>query len=47
MPRGFKLPSDTIKFDGRQELKTWLEDHRESVKMHKGSTVTAMQCLQL
>ena len=47
MPRGFKLPSETIKFDGRQEPKTWLEDHRESVKMHKGSTVTAMQCLQL
>src|SRR4051812_24704529 len=47
MPRNFKLPSDTPKFDGTQDPKAWLSDHLSSVKLHDGNKETAMQCLQL
>src|SRR4051812_21992857 len=47
MPRNFKLPSDTPKFDGTQDPKAWLSDHLSSVKLHGGNKETAMQCLQL
>src|SRR3954463_1559089 len=47
MPRNFKLPSDTPKFDGTQDPKAWLSDHLSSVKLHSGNKETAMQCLQL
>src|SRR3954470_10998399 len=47
MPRNFKLPSDTPKFDDTQEPKAWLSDHLSSVKLHGGNKETAMQCLQL
>src|SRR4051812_48557436 len=47
MPRNFKLPSDTPKFDGTQDPKVWLSDHLSSVKLHGGNKETAMQCLQL
>src|SRR3954464_9137433 len=47
MPRNFKLPSDTAKFDGTQDPKAWLSDHLSSVKLHGGNKETAMQCLQL
>src|SRR4051812_29835456 len=47
MPRNFKLPSDTPKFDGTQDPKAWLSDHLSSVKLHGGNKNTALQCLQL
>src|SRR4051812_5706879 len=47
MPRNFKLPSDTPKFNGMQDPKPWLSDHLSSVKLHRGNKDTAMQCLQL
>src|SRR3954466_11833716 len=47
MPRNFKLPSDTPKFDGTQDPKAWLSDHLSSVKLHGGKKEIAMQCLQL
>ena len=47
MPRNFKLPSDTPKFDGTQDPKAWLSDHLSSVKLHGGNKETAMQCLHL
>src|SRR3954467_6703232 len=47
MPRNFKLPSDTPKFNGTQDPKSWLSDHLSSVKLHGGNKETAMQCLQL
>src|SRR3954469_17581389 len=47
MPRNFKLPSDTPKFDGTQDPKAWLSDHLSSVKLHGGNKENAMQCLQL
>jgi len=47
MPKGFKMPSETPKYDGLQEPKTWLEDYRIAVKCNGGSRTTAMQCLQL
>src|SRR3954469_16383253 len=47
MPRNFKLPSDTPKFNGTQDPKSWLSDHLSSVKLHGGNKETAMECLQL
>src|SRR3954462_11289622 len=47
MPRNFKIPLDTPKFDGTQDPKAWLSDHLSSVKLHGGNKETAMQCLQL
>src|SRR3954464_14150552 len=47
MPRNFKLPSDTLKFDGTQDPKAWLSDRLSSVNLHGGNKETAMQCLQL
>src|SRR3954471_16343556 len=47
MPRNFKLPSDTPKFNGTQDPKSWLNDHLSLVKLHGGNKETAMQCLQL
>src|SRR5215216_4102498 len=47
MPRNFKLPSDTPKFNVTQYPKSWLSDHLSSVKLHGGNKETAMQCLQL
>src|SRR3954463_8215419 len=47
MPRNFKLPSDTPKFDGTQDPKAWLSDHLSSIKLHGENKETAMECLQL
>src|SRR3954469_14165503 len=47
MPRNFKLPSYTPKFDGMQDPKAWLSDHLSSVKLHGGNKNTSLQCLQL
>jgi hypothetical protein len=32
MPKGFKLPSDTPKYDGLQEPKTWLDNYLMPVR---------------
>src|SRR3954466_5212966 len=47
MPKNFKLPSNTPKFDDTQDPKAWLSDHLSSVKLHNGNKNTALQCLQL
>lgn len=47
MPKCFKLPSDTPKYDGLQEPKTWLDDYLTAVRCQGGSKTTAMQSLQL
>ena len=47
MLKGFKLPSDTPKYDGIHEPKTCIDDYLTAVRCHGGSRTTAMQCLQL
>lgn len=47
MPKDFKLPSDTPKYDGLQEPKTWLDNYLMPVRCQGGSKTTAMQSLQL
>jgi hypothetical protein len=42
MPRGFKLPSDTPKYDGLQEPALWLEDYLTAVRLQKGNKITTM-----
>ena len=47
MPTGFKLTSETPKYDGLQEPKTWIEDYLTAVQCQGGTRNTAMQYLQL
>jgi hypothetical protein len=46
LPRKFKpSPSDAAKYDGQQEPRAWIEDYLQTVILHKGNEVAAMQCL--
>ena len=45
MPAGFKLTSETPKYDGLQEPKTWIEDYLTAVQCQGGTRNTAMQYL--
>ena len=47
MPKGFKLTSETPKFNGRQEPASWLEDYKIAVTCQRGTLTTAMQYIQL
>src|SRR5664279_4111160 len=47
MPKNFKLTSETPKYDGTLEPKTWLEDYLTAVRCQRGTRTTAMQYLQL
>ena len=47
MPKGFRLTSETLKYDGLQEPSAWLEDYLTAVTCQRGSTSTAMQYIQL
>src|SRR3954468_21231550 len=47
MPRNFKLPSDTPKFDSTQDPKAWLSDHLSSVKLHDKNKDTSLPCPHL
>ena len=47
MPKGFRLTSETPKYDGLQEPSAWLEDYLTAVTCQRGSTSTAMQYIQL
>src|SRR5664279_583001 len=47
MPKIFKLTSETPKYDGTLEPKTWLEDYLTAVRCQRGTRTTAMQYLQL
>ena len=47
MPKGFRLTSETPKFDGRQEPSSWLEDYKIAVSCQRGTTTIAMQYIQL
>jgi hypothetical protein len=47
VPKGFKLPHGQQKYDGSQELESWLPDYLQAVKILGGSKATAMQSLQL
>ena len=47
MPTGFKLTSETPKYDGLQEPRTWIEDYLTAVQCQGGTRNTAMQYLQL
>ncbi|KAK1661028.1 hypothetical protein QYE76_049187 [Lolium multiflorum] len=47
-PRKFKpIPSDAAKYDGQQEPRSWIDDYLQTVILHKGNQIAAMQCLQL
>jgi hypothetical protein len=47
-PKRFKpTPTDAAKYDGQQEPGSWIEDYLQTVILHKGNQVVAMQCLQL
>jgi hypothetical protein len=47
-PKKFKpTPIDAAKYDGQQEPRSWIDDYRQTVILHKGNQVAAMQCLQL
>jgi hypothetical protein len=47
VPKGFKLPHDQQKYDGSQELQSWLSDYLQAVKTLGGTKETAIQSLQL
>ncbi|KAK1662265.1 hypothetical protein QYE76_050424 [Lolium multiflorum] len=47
-PKKFKpTPTDTAKYDGQQEPRSWIDDYLQIVILHKGNQIAAMQCLQL
>jgi hypothetical protein len=47
-PKKFKPnPSNTVKYDGQQEPRAWIEDYLQTRILNKGNQVAAMQCLQL
>jgi hypothetical protein len=47
-PKKFK-PTLTVttKYDGQQEPRSWIDAYLQTVILHKGNQVAAMQCLQL
>jgi hypothetical protein len=47
VPKGFKLPHDQQKYNGSQELSSWLSDYLYAVRILGGSKEIAMQSLQL
>jgi hypothetical protein len=47
VPKGFKLPTDKIKYEGFQEPKSWLDDYLQRIRVHGGTKATTMQSLQL
>src|SRR4051812_12036586 len=47
MPSSFKLNSTTLKYNGLEEPKVWLDDYLTTVKFQRGTNVTAMQYVQL
>ncbi|KAK1680934.1 hypothetical protein QYE76_041782 [Lolium multiflorum] len=47
-PKKFKpTPTDAAKYDGQQEPRSWIDDYLQTVILHKGNQIAAMQCLQL
>ncbi|KAK1619631.1 hypothetical protein QYE76_025148 [Lolium multiflorum] len=47
-PKMFKpTPTDAAKYDGQQEPRSWIDDYLQTVILHKGNQIAAMQCLQL
>ncbi|KAK1643450.1 hypothetical protein QYE76_061255 [Lolium multiflorum] len=54
-PKKFKpTPTDAAKYDGQQEPRPWaleggppIDDYLQTVILHKGNQIAAMQCLQL
>jgi hypothetical protein len=47
-PKKFKpTPTDAAKYDGQQEARSWLYDYLQTVILHKGNQIAAMQSLQL
>jgi hypothetical protein len=47
-PKRFKpTPTDAAKYDGQQEPRSWIDDYLQTVSLHKGNQIAAMQCLQL
>jgi hypothetical protein len=47
-PKRFKpTPTDAAKYDGQQEPRSWIDDYLQTVILHKGNQIAAMQCLQL
>ena len=47
MPSGFKLNSTTLKYNGLEETKAWLDEYLTAVKFQRGTNITAMQYVQL
>src|SRR3954469_9163431 len=47
MPSGFKLKSTTLKYNGLEEPKAWLDDYLTTVKFQRGTNVTTMQYVHL
>jgi hypothetical protein len=47
VPKEFKLPHDQQKYDGSQELRLWLSDYLQAVKILGGSRAATMQSLLL
>jgi hypothetical protein len=46
-PRRFKpTPTNAAKYDGQQEPRSWIDDYLQTVILHKGNQIAAMQCLQ-
>ncbi|KAK1613855.1 hypothetical protein QYE76_019372 [Lolium multiflorum] len=40
-------PTDAAKYDGQQEPRSWIDNYLQTVILHEGNQVAAMQCLQL
>ncbi|KAK1647230.1 hypothetical protein QYE76_065035 [Lolium multiflorum] len=46
-PKKFKPTPTDAKYDGQQEPRSWIDDYLQTVILHKGNQIAAMQCLQL
>ena len=47
-PKKFKpTPTDAANYDGQQEPRSWIDDYLQTLILHKGNQIAAMQCLQL
>ena len=40
-------PTNAAKYNGYREPRSWIDDYLQTVILHKGNQIAAMQCLQL
>jgi hypothetical protein len=47
VPKGYKLSTDKMKYEGLQEPEAWLDDYLQTITVQGGTKATSMQSLQL